>query len=107
MPKLRSPEMQYGYDSTEEFCVYVNEARFYSLQNNVSERQIRPTETKKNLLKSKDIYKKEIHAFRKELDDYIDQLEQNMLKELDELETKEKSSIDQKITTLVTALQRC
>ena len=55
--------------------------------------------------KSKDVCKKEIQAFREELDDYIDQLEQNMLKELDELETKEKSSIDQKITTLITAFR--
>ena len=62
-------------------------------------------EEKKKLQKSKDVCKKEIRAFRKELDDYLDQLEQKMLKELDQFETKEKLCMDQKITTLTTALQ--
>ena len=63
------------------------------------------TEEKKNLQKSKDVCKKEIQSFRKELDEYIDTLEQKMLKELDQFETKEKLCIDEKITTLSTTLQ--
>ena len=91
-----------GYASTKLDSIL---SRTTSLKDKYDELKQSCIEEKKNLQKSKDVCKKEIQAFRKELDDYIDQLEQNMVKELDELETKEKSSIDQKITTLVTALQ--
>ena len=63
------------------------------------------SEDKKELKESKEICQKEIKAFRKELDDFLDKLEQNMLAELDQIETKKRQRIDQHITTLPTVLQ--
>ena len=59
----------------------------------------------KELTQSKEVCKKEIEAFRKELGDFLDKLEQKMLAELGHLETKEHQRIAQQIATLTTALQ--
>lgn len=59
----------------------------------------------KKLKLSKENCKKEIHAFRKELDKFLDKLEQEMLAELDQVTAKTLQHIDQQISTLSTALQ--
>ena len=62
-------------------------------------------ENETELKSCKEACKKEIQAFRKELDDFLDKLEQNMLAELDQYESKERQRIDHHITTLKTIIQ--
>ena len=62
--------------------------------------------TNKNELgRSKDICQNEMKAFRKELNDFLDRLEQKMLKELSDIEDEKRRQIDQQIATLTNALQ--
>ena len=56
-------------------------------------------------MRLKDVCQKEIKAFRKELNDFLDRLEQTMLKELDACEVEKCQQIDQEIATLANALQ--
>lgn len=60
---------------------------------------------KTELVRSKDVCQKEIKAFRKELNDFLDKLEQKMLKELASCENEECQHIEQHIATLSNALQ--
>ena len=62
--------------------------------------------TNKNELgRSKDICQNEMKAFRKELNDFLDRLEQKMLKELSDIEDEKRRQIDEQIATLTNALQ--
>ena len=60
---------------------------------------------KKELGRSKDICQNEMKAFRKELNGFLDRLEQKMLKELSDIEVEKRRQIDEQITTLTNALQ--
>ena len=55
--------------------------------------------------RSKDICQNEIKAFRKELNDFLDRLEQKMLKELSDIEDEKRKKLDAQIATLTNALQ--
>ena len=110
MPKRQTPQLYHVLYSTEKFEVHLRKPGFNFGQNRVIERYIRPTEARmpKNeteLKSCKDACKKEIQAFRKELDDFLDKLVQNMIAELDQYESKERRRIDQHITTLKTIIQ--
>lgn len=60
---------------------------------------------KKELVRSKDVCHSEIKAFRRELNDFLDKLEQKMLIELDACEDEENKLIDQQFVTLSKTLQ--
>ena len=63
------------------------------------------TTNKKELVRSKDVCEKEIKAYRKELNDFLDRLEHKMLKELATCEDEKRKQIDQQIATMSNALQ--
>ena len=60
---------------------------------------------KKELGLSKDICLNEIEAFRKELNNCLDKLQQKMLKELNDREVEKRKQIDELIATLTNASQ--
>ena len=62
-------------------------------------------ENESELERSKDSCKEEIQAFRKEIDEFLNKLEQKMLAELDQCVNKESQRINEHIKTLTTAIQ--
>ena len=62
-------------------------------------------ENESELERSKDTCKEEIQAFRKEIDEFLNKLEQRMLAELDQCFKKESQRINEHIKTLTTAFQ--
>ena len=60
---------------------------------------------KNELGRSKDICQNEMKAFRKELNGFLDRLEQKMLKELSDIEEEKRRLIDEQIAKLTNALQ--
>ena len=91
-----------GYTSTKLESIL---SKMRSLKDKYDQLKQECSGDKKELKELKEVCKKEIRAFRKELDDFLDKLEQNMLAELDQFETKESHRVDQQITTLSMALQ--
>ena len=75
------------------------------LKDKYEQLKLKCNQDKKDLDVSKEDCKKEIRAFRKELDDFLDKLERKMIAELDQSETKLRERIDKQIATLTTALQ--
>ena len=62
-------------------------------------------ENESELERSKDTCKEEIQALRKEIDEFLNKLEQKMLAELDKCVNKERQRINEHIKTLTTAIQ--
>ena len=62
-------------------------------------------ENESELERSKDACKEEIQAFRKEIGEIVNTLEENMLTELDQCVTKHRQRLDQHIKTLTAAIQ--
>ena len=92
------------------FGVYICEAglilaKTKSLQDAYDRLKQGCRENETALKRSKEACKKEIKTFRKELDDFLDNLEQSMLAELEQHISKECQRIKQHIETLNTALR--
>ena len=91
-----------GYKSSKIDAIL---AKSKSLKDKYDRLKQKCSTNKKELVRSKDVCQKEIRAFRKELNDFLDKLEQNMLKELASHEDEKRKQIDQHIATLSNALQ--
>ena len=91
-----------GYKSSKIDAIL---AKAKSLKEKYDRLKQNCSKNKKELVRSKDVCQKEIKAFRKELNDFLDTLEQKMLTELEKREEENRKKIDQQITTLSNALQ--
>ena len=80
-------------------------AKSKSLRDKYDRLRQKCSANKKELVRSKEICRYKINSFRKELNDFLDEMEQKMLKELDACEDKEHQLIDQQLETLSEALQ--
>ena len=91
-----------GYKSSKIDAIL---AKSKSLKDKYDRLKQKCSTNKKELVRSKDHCQKEIKAFRKELNDFLDKLEHKMLKELASCEDEKRKQIDQQIATLSNALQ--
>ena len=91
-----------GYKSSKIDAIV---AKSKSLKDKYDRLKQKCSTNKKELVRSKDVCQKEIKAFRKELNDFLDRLEHKMLKELASCEDEKRKKIDQQIATLSNALQ--
>ena len=76
-----------------------------TLRMNIEQLQQERSMDRTNLTGLKDTRRKEITAFRKELNDFLDHLERNIIQDLEKYEKKMKQLIDDQIKSLTTALQ--
>ena len=91
-----------GYKSSKIDAIL---AKSKSLKDKYDRLKQKCNTNKKELVRSKDVCQKEMKAFRKELNDFLDKLEQKMLNELASCEDEKRKQIDQQIATLSNALQ--
>ena len=91
-----------GYNSSKIDTIL---AKSKSLKDKYDRLKQKCKTNKTELVCSKDVCQDEIKAFRKELNDFLDRLEQTMLKELDACEYEKRQQIDQRIAMLSNALQ--
>ena len=90
-----------GYTSTKLNSIL---AKTKSLKDKYDQLKQECNDNKTGLTRSKEACMKAITTFRKQLEDFLNKLEQNMLAELDQHETKERQRVDQQIATLTAAL---
>ena len=76
-----------------------------ALRMKIEQLQQERNEDRPNLTRMKDTCRKEITTFRKELNDFLDHLERDIIQDLEKHEKKQKQMIDDQIKSLTTALQ--
>ena len=91
-----------GYKSTQIDAILVKSK---NLKDKYDQLKQKCNTNKIELGRSKAICQNEIIAFRKELNVFLDRLEQKMLKELSDIEDEKRRQIDEQIVTLTNALQ--
>ena len=103
--KCNTPSIQQkssGYTSAKLDLIL---AKTKSLQDAYDRLEKECKENEAELERSKEACKEEIKTFRKQLDDFLDKLEENMLATLDQYASKENHRMHQHIETLTTALR--
>ena len=91
-----------GYKSSQIDAILVKSK---SLKDKYDQLKQKCSANKNELGRSKDICQNEMKAFRKELNGFLDRLEQKMLKQLSDIEEEKRRLIDEQIATLTNALQ--
>ncbi|MEW8545648.1 MAG: hypothetical protein AB2693_19170, partial [Candidatus Thiodiazotropha sp.] len=89
--------------TTEMFNAVLSKTK--SMKDKFDKMKNESHEAVKALKLSKDACRKEIQRFRKELNTFLDKLENDMLKDLDKSENEQQKQLDQHISTLTAALQ--
>ena len=76
-----------------------------ALRMKIEQLQQERNEDRTNLTRMKDTCRKEITTFRKELNDFLDHLERDIIQDLEKHEKKQNQLIDDQIKSLTTAVQ--
>ena len=76
-----------------------------TLRLKIEQLQQERSKDRTNITRMKDTCRKEITTFRKELNDFLDHLERNIIQDLEKYEKKMKQLIDDQIKSLTTALE--
>ena len=76
-----------------------------TLRMKIEQLQQEKNKDRTNITRMKDRCRKEISTFRKELNDFLDHLERDIIQDLEKHEKKRKQLIDDQIKSLTTALQ--
>ena len=76
-----------------------------TLRIQIEQLQQEKSKDRTNLTRMKDTCRKEITTFRKELNDFLDHLERDIIHDLEKYEKKRKQLIDDQIKSLTTTLQ--
>ena len=89
--------------ATKKFDSIIDKTR--TLRMKIEQLQQERGKDRTNLTRMKDTCRKEISTFRKELNDFLDHLERDIIQDLEKYEKKRKQLIDDQIKSLATTLQ--
>ena len=103
--RCKSFSIQYKSRSyaTKKFDSIIDKTK--TLRLKIRQLQQERNKDRTNLTRMKDTCRKEITTFRKELNDFLDHLERNIIQNLEKYEKKQKQLTDDQIKSLTTALQ--
>ena len=89
--------------ATKKFDSIIDKTK--TLRMKIEQLQQERSKDRTNLTRMKDTCRKEITTFRKELNDFLDHLERDIIQDLEKYEKKRKKLIDNQIKSLATTLQ--
>ena len=89
--------------ATKKFDSIIDKTK--TLRMKIGQLQQERSKDRTNLTRMKDTCRKEITTFRKELNDFLDHLERDIIQDLEKHEKKRKQLIDDQIKSLTTTLQ--
>ena len=89
--------------ATKKFDSIIDKSK--TLRMKIGQLQQERSKDRTNLTRMKDTCRKEISNFRKELNDFLDHLERDIIQDFEKHEKKRKQLIDDQIKSLTTALQ--
>ena len=99
---IQIQQISSGYKSTQIDAILVKSKY---LKEKYDQLKQKCSTNKNELGRSKDICQNEMKNFRKELNGFLDRLEQKMLEELSDIEDEKRRQIDEQIAILTNALQ--